>query len=158
MKRRRMAFMLMWVFSSMVCGMPAYALDSADIIALKKAGLSDAVIQTVMDEKVIETCAFSVNEIIDMKKAGLSNEAINSIIKKGSFTKDTQPVIYGTETKSLKSPTPEDLIALKKAGISDEVLKSIVKGSYDNNDPEHRRAWRMLENMGLIIDGGRLRR
>ena len=131
-----------------------FALDTADIVRLKKAGLNDAVIQTVMDEKVVETCAFSISEIIELKKAGLSNKTIISIIKKGSFTKDTQPVIYGTETKSIKTPTPQDLVALKKAGISDKVLNSIVLGSYDENDPEHRRAWRMLENMGLIIDGG----
>ena len=135
-----------------------FALDTADIVKLKKAGLNDAVIQTVMDEKVVETCAFSVNEIIELKKAGLSNRTIISIIKKGSFNKDTQPVIYGTETKSIKSPTPQDLVALKKAGISDNVLNSIVLGSYDDNDPEHRRAWRMLENMGLIIDGSGFRR
>ena len=136
----------------------AFALDTADIVELKKAGLSDAVIQTVMDEKVVETCAFSISEIIELKKAGLSNKTIVSIIKKGSFTKDTQPVIYGTETKSIKTPTPQDLVALKKAGISDNVLNSIVLGSYDDNDPEHRRAWRMLENMGLIIDGSGFRR
>ncbi len=136
----------------------AYSLDTADIVKLKKAGVSDQVIKTVMDEKVIETCAFSVDEIIELKKAGMSSETIDSIIKKGSFTKNNQPVVYGTETKSLRSPTPGDLIELKKAGISDEVLNSIVMGSYDYNNPEHRRAWNMLENMGLIVDGGGWRR
>ena len=32
---------------------------------------------------------------------------ISAIIKKGSFTEDAKPVIYGTETKSIKSLTPE---------------------------------------------------
>lgn len=144
-------------FAAFVMVVPAFPLDTSDIIKLKKAGLSDAVIQTVMDEKVVETCAFSISEIIELKKAGLSNKTIISIIKKGSFTKDTKPVIYGTETKSIKAPTPQDLIALKKAGISDTVLNAIVLGSYDENDPEQRRAWRMLENMGLIVDGGGFR-
>ncbi len=146
--------MLLWMLVSMADVGPAFSLDTADIIALKKAGLGDGVIQTAMDEKVIETCAFSVKEIVEMKKAGMSDQTIISIIKKGSFTKDAQPVIYGTETKSIKSLTPKDLIALKNAGISDEVLNSIVLGSYDSNDPEQRRAWNMLENMGLIVDGG----
>ncbi len=131
----------------------AFSLDTKDIIELKKAGLGSSVIETIMDEKAVETCAFTVTEIIDMKKAGMSDKAISTVIRKGSFTKDAQPVIYGTETKSIKSLTPEDLMALKKAGISDQVLNSIVLGSYDDNNPEHRRAWNMLENMGLIVDG-----
>jgi len=28
-----------------------------------------------------------------------------------------------------------------------------VSGSFNNDDEEHRRAWRMLDNMGLIVDG-----
>jgi len=150
----RMFFALLGVLTVLVYAGPALSLDTADIIALKKAGLGDGVIQTVMDEKSVETCAFSVKEIVEMKKAGMSDQTIIGIIRKGSFIKDAQPVIYGTETKSIKSLTPQDLISLRKAGISDEVLNSIVKGSYDNNDPEHRRAWHMLDNMGLIVDGG----
>jgi hypothetical protein len=145
---------LFWGIVMLLPIAPAYSLDAEDIITLNKAGLGDGVIQTIMDEKAVETCAFSVKEIVEMKKAGMSDESIISIIKKGSFTKDAQPVIYGTETKSLKTLTPEDLISLKNAGISDEVLNSIVKGSYDDNDREHRRAWHMLDNMGLIVDGG----
>lgn len=150
----RMFFALLGLLTVLAYAGPALSLDTADIIALKKAGLGDGVIQTVMDEKAVLTCAFSVKEIIEMKKAGMSDQTISDIIRKGSFTKDAQPVIYGTETKSIRSLTPKDLISLKNAGISDEVLDSIVKGSYDQNDPEHRRAWHMLENMGLIVDGG----
>lgn len=154
MTKKQTFFMLLWMLTIVAYAGVSFSLDTADIITLKKAGLGDGVIQTVMDEKAVETCAFSVEEIVEMKKAGMSDESIISIIKKGSFTKDAQPVIYGTETKSLKTLTPEDLISLKNAGISDEVLNSIVKGSYDDNDPEHRRAWHMLDNMGLIVDGG----
>jgi hypothetical protein len=154
MTKKKALFIFLWVLASVVYAGASFSLDTADIITLKKAGLGDGVIQAVMDEKAVETCAFSVNEIVEMKKAGMSDQTIIGIIKKGSFTKDAQPVIYGTETKSLKSLTPKDLIALKNAGISDEVLDSIVKGSYDNNDLEQRRAWSMLENMGLIVDGG----
>lgn len=158
MSKKRIFFVCLLFFAVGVGALPAFTLDTADIIKLRKAGLSDAVIQTIMDEKVVETCAFSVDEIIEMKKAGMSNQAIDSIVKKGSVTKDTRPVIYGAETKSIKTPTPQDLVALKKAGISDNVLNSIVLGSYDDNNPEHRRAWRMLENMGLIVDGSGWRR
>ena len=154
MFRKRIPNVLFWMILAFLPSTPALSLDAEDIITLKKAGLGDGVIQTVMDEKAVETCAFSVKEIVEMKKAGLSDEGISAVIKKGSFTKDAKPVVYGTHTKSIKSLTPDDVIALKKAGVSDEVINSIVSGSFDDNDPERRRAWRMLENMGLIVDGG----
>ncbi len=154
MRMKSLIWALFWLLVVFLPSVPALSLDTEDIITLKKAGLGDGVIQTVMDEKVVETCAFSVKEIVEMKQAGMSDESITSIIKKGSFTKDTKPVVYGTQTKSIKSLTPDDVIALKKAGVSDEVLNAIVSGSFDDNDPEYRRAWTMLDNMGLIVDGG----
>ncbi|OQY45214.1 MAG: hypothetical protein B6240_09055, partial [Desulfobacteraceae bacterium 4572_87] len=120
MTQKKPFFILLWALMIVAYGGVSFSLDTADIITLKKAGLGDGVIQTVMDEKAVETCAFSVKEIVEMKKAGMSDESIIRIIKKGSFTKDAQPIIYGTETKSLKTLTPEDLISLKNAGISDE--------------------------------------
>ncbi|MCD6293531.1 MAG: hypothetical protein J7M20_01115 [Deltaproteobacteria bacterium] len=132
---------------------PAFSLDSEDIVKLRKAGISGETIQTIMDQKVIEACAFTVDGILDMKKSGLSDEAIRRIIEKGSFMKDSDPVVYGDGTKSIKSLSPQDVVELKKAGVSDEVIDSIVSGSLNNDDEEHRRAWRMLDNMGLIVDG-----
>lgn len=154
MRMKSLIWVLFWMLVVFLPSAPALSLDTKDIITLKKAGLGDGVIQTVMDEKVIETCAFSVKEIVEMKQAGMSDESIAGIIKKGSFTKDTKPIVYGTQTKSIKSLTPDDVIAFKKAGVSDEVLNAIVSGSFDDNDPEYRRAWNMLDNMGLIVDGG----
>ena len=132
---------------------PAFSLDSEEIVKLKKAGISGETIQTIIDQKVIETCAFTVDGILDMKKSGLSDEAIRGIIEKGSFMKDSGPVVYGEGTKSIKSLSPQDIIELKDAGVSDEVIDSIVSGSFNNDDEDHRRAWRMLDNMGLIVDG-----
>ena len=132
---------------------PAFPLDSEEIVQLTKAGISGETIQTMIDEKVIETCAFTVPGILDLKKSGLSDEAIRGIIKKGSFMKDSGPVVYGDGTKSIKALSPEDVVELKKAGVSDDVIDSIVSGSFNRDDEEHRRAWRMLDNMGLIIDG-----
>ena len=131
------------------------ALDPKDMARLSEAGLGGQVIQTIVDEKVIETCAFTVDEIIDLKKSGLSNDAIEGIIKKGSFMKGPQKVVYGNTTHSVKNISPEDMIKLKKAGISDDVLKEIAKGNVDQDDMAHRRAWDMLESMGLLIDGRR---
>jgi len=131
---------------------PAFPLDSQDMASLRKAGISGETIQTIVDEKVIETCAFTVQGIVDLKKSGLSNEAIRGIIKKGSFMKDSEPVVYGDGTKSMKSLSPQDIVELKKAGVSDDVIESIVSGSFNKDDEDHRKAWRMLDNMGLIVD------
>jgi len=134
---------------------PVLALDPGDIVKLTKAGLNGKVIQTIIDEKAIETCAFTVEEIIDLKKSGLSNDAIEGIVKKGSFMKGPKTITYGDSTKSLRSVSPEDMIKLKNAGISDDVLKEIARGSINRDDEEHRRAWNMLNNMGLLVDGRR---
>ena len=132
---------------------PVLALDPGDIAKLTKAGLSGKVIQAIIDEKAIETCAFTVQELVDLKKSGLSDEAIRGIVKKGSFMKGPKTVTYGDSTKSLRSVSPEDMIKLKNAGISDDVLKEIARGSINRDDEEHRRAWDMLNSMGLLVDG-----
>ena len=134
---------------------PVFALDPDDIAKLTKAGLSGNVIQTIIDEKAIETCAFTIEEIVGLKKSGLSNDAIAGIVKKGSFMKGPKTVTYGDSTKSLRSVSPEDMIKLKNAGISDDVLKEIARGAINRDDEEHRRAWNMLNNMGLVVDGRR---
>ena len=143
-----------FLFTALICAGygVALALDSEDMARLTQAGLSGQVIQTIMDEKVIETCAFTVDQIIDLKKSGMSDQAIEDIIKKGSFMKGPQKVVYGESTQTLKHISPEDLTKLKKAGISDEVLKEIARGNMDSDDIEHRRAWDMLESMGLLVD------
>ena len=61
-------------------------------------------------------------------------------------------MVYGDGTKSMKSLSPQDVIELKNAGVSDAVIESIVSGSLNGDDEEHRKAWRMLENMGWIVD------
>lgn len=132
---------------------PAVAIDPDDMARLTQAGLGGSLIQKIMDEKVIETCAFTVDQIVDLKKSGMSDEAIEGIIKKGSFMKGPQKVVYGETTKGLRSISPDDMIKLKKAGISDDVLKEIARGNMDRDDIEHRRAWDMLDSMGLLVDG-----
>ena len=160
MMNKSISCVLVLILGLFLMSGPAFSLDSEDIVKLRKAGISGETIQTIIDQKVIETCAFTVDGILDMKKSGLSDEAIRGIINKGSFMKDSDPVVYGDGTKSIKSLSPKDIVELKKAGVSDEVIDSIVSGSFNNDDEEHRRAWRMLDNMGLIVDdrGGVLRR
>jgi len=152
--KRCICFTVGVALACMVCA-SVEAADPKDIARLSKAGLTGRVIQTIVDEKVLETCAFTVDEIIDMKKSGLSDDAIEGIIKKGSFMKGPQKIVYGDTTHTLKNISPEDMVKLKEAGIGDEVLKEIARGNMDRDDAEHRRAWDMLASMGLLIDGRR---
>ena len=69
----------------------ASAISGSGIVALKKAGISDRTIEIIVEEKVIETAAFCVDEIVNMKKAGLGEETIRMLVREGSFLKDAQP-------------------------------------------------------------------
>lgn len=139
-----------FLFSFLCAGL---CLDSKSVIMLKKAGISDETIQIIIEEKTIETCAFTAEEIVELKKAGISNETIQMLVKSGSFMKDTEPIIYGRDIKSIKFTTAKDIVELKEAGLSDDVIKAIIIcGSGDENDIERAKAWEMLNNMGIIID------
>lgn len=128
-------------------------LDGKDIIILKKAGISSETIQTIAREKTIETCSFTLQEIVELKNAGLKDKTIRMLIKDGSFMKDAEPIVYGKDIRSIKFTTAKDIIELKDAGVSDEVIQAIIIfGSRDVNDVERDKAWKMLKNMGIMID------
>ncbi|MDX1707172.1 MAG: hypothetical protein R3274_01155 [Desulfobacterales bacterium] len=129
-----------------------FGLKSDSIVRLKKAGVSDATIQLMVREKVVETAAFSVDEIIDMKKAGLSEKTIQMVIQEGSFLKDTAPIIYGKDVRSIEFTTADDIIALKKAGISNEVLQAIITVVGRSTDRDRQDAYRLLEDMEIRVD------
>jgi hypothetical protein len=119
---------------------------------LKEAGVSDRTIQVMVREKVVETSAFSVQEIIDMKKAGLSEKTIQMVIREGSFLKDTAPVIYGKDVRSIEFTTAQDIIELKKAGISDEVIQAILYVVGESTDSQRKDAWELLRDMEIRVD------
>jgi hypothetical protein len=136
---------------------PFAGLNSESIVRLKKAGVGDATIQIMVREKVVETAAFSVQEIIDMKKAGLSEKTIQMVIQEGSFLKDTAPIVYGKDVRSVEFTTAQDIIDLKKAGISDEVIQAILYVVGESTDSQRKKAYELLEDMEIWIDlrGGR---
>ena len=131
---------------------PIWGLDSKSIVRLKKAGVSDPTIQTVVREKAVETAAFTVDEIIDMKKAGLSEKTIQMVIEEGSFLKDTAPVIYGKDIRSIEFTTARDIVELKKAGVSDEVIQAIIYIVGESSDSQRQDAYDLLEDMQIRID------
>ena len=131
---------------------PISGLNSESIVRLKEAGVSDQTIQVMVREKVVETAAFSVQEIIDMKKAGLSEKTIQMVIQEGSFLKDTAPVIYGKDVRSIEFTTAQDIIELKKAGISDEVIQAILYVVGESSDSKRQDAWELLRDMEIRVD------
>jgi len=132
---------------------PGFCLDGSDAIKLKKAGINDETVQLIIKEKIIETCAFTVQEILKLKEAGLSDKTIRMLIENGSFMKDREPVVYGENLMSIKFTRATDIIKLKDAGVSDEVIQAVITcGSKSNNDSEKEKAWKMLENMGIMMD------
>jgi hypothetical protein len=131
---------------------PILGLNGEGILRLKKAGVSDTTIQIMVREKVVETAAFSVQEIIDMKKAGLSEKTIQMVIQEGSFIKDTAPIIYGKDVRSIEFTTARDVIELKKAGISDEVIQAILYVVGESTDSQRKNAWKLLRDMEIWVD------
>ena len=130
-----------------------FSLNNEDIIRLKKADISERTIELMIREKVIETCAFTVQEILDLKGAGLSDKTIQMLIKEGSFLKSSEPIIYGKDIRHIKFTTAKDIIDLKSSGVSDEVIQAIIViGSRGADDIEREKAWDMLKNMGIIVD------
>jgi hypothetical protein len=131
---------------------PISGLNSESIVRLKGAGVSDTTIQIMVREKVVETAAFSVQEIIDMKKAGLSEKTIQMVIQEGSFLKDTAPIIYGKDVRSVEFTTARDVIELKKAGISDEVIQAILYVVGESTESQRKDAWDLLRDMEIRVD------
>lgn len=135
---------------------PSWALSGRNIHELKKAGVSDQTIAVIVQEKVIETAAFSVDDIVAMKNAGVGEQTIRVIIKGGSSMNKSASVVYGRSTQTVRNISPEEIITLKENGVSDEVLQSVIEASRSDDQQDRDRAWRMLENLRLWIqDRGR---
>ena len=131
----------------------SYAMDNASMDALIKSGIGPNTLSAIIEEYVIETGAFSVEELISMKKAGFSDQSIEQIVRRGSFLKNSEPIVYGQRTWSLRHLTPDDIIRLKQAGLSDEVIVELVKNSGRNlSDSSREEAFNLLESMGIIVD------
>jgi len=130
---------------------PAWSLSGQNVVELKKAGVSDQTIQVIAREKVIETAAFSVDDIVAMKKAGVGEVTLQEIIKYGSFLKNSDPVVYGRSTQSVRNISPEEVVNLKKSGVSDDLIQSVIEASKSDDQQDRERAWRMLDNMQLRV-------
>jgi len=128
-------------------------LDANDMIRLKKGGFSDETIRIIKEEKIIETCAFTIQEILNLKLAGLSETTIQALVKEGSFMKSAGTVVYGNDVRSIRQLRTKDIVELKASGISDEIIRTlIIFGPGALNERDRESAWQLLKNMAIIID------
>jgi len=148
---RNIPAILFFLFFVFIIAHPGATVTGKDIFELKKAGVSDQTIQLIVKEKVIETAAFSVDDIVNMKKAGVTEKTLRILIEEGSFLGNSEPIVYGRETQSIRYINAQDVINLKNNGVSDSVIQSVIEATKSEDDKERERAWRMLENMDLRI-------
>lgn len=140
------AFLLWFV------ALPGWGLDSRELILLKEAGIEDQTIRLMIQEKTIETGAFTVEEILTLKKSGITEQTIQMLIQDQTFLKDRQTIVYGEEIKSVRFATVQDVIRLKEAGLSDEVIKAIIVVQRSEDSVQRQKAWDMLQSMGILVD------
>ena len=148
---RNVPAVLFCLFFVFIIAHPGATVTSKDIFKLKKAGVSDKTIQFIVKEKVIETAAFSVNDIVNMKKAGVTEKTLRILIKENSFMANSETIVYGRKTQSIRYISAQDVINLKNNGISDSIIQSIIEVTKSGDEKDRERAWRMLENMDLRI-------
>ena len=148
---RNIPAILFFLFFVFIIAHPGATVTGKDIFELKKAGVSDKTIQLIVKEKVIETAAFSVDDIVNMKKAGVTEKTLWILIEEGSFLGNSEPIVYGRETQSIRYINAQDVINLKNNGVSDSVIQSVIEATKSEDEKERERAWRMLENMDLRI-------
>jgi len=146
-------FFFALIFSFFVLAGGALGISGADLIRLKEAGLSDKTIELIIKEKTIETCALTVSEILSLRKSGVGDATIRMVVEQGSFIKEAGPVIYGKDIRPITFCTANDLIELKRAGLSDEVIRAIIVYSVKDRDhADCKKAWNMLNSMGIVVD------
>ena len=141
----------LWLSAVLVAAEPALAMDAKSVTRLKKAGVEDETIALMVQERSVETAAFTVEDILAMKSAGIGEATLRIFIREGSFMKDREPVVYGNELRSMRLSSVSDIIRLKEAGVSDQVLQAIVEVSR-RGVPVDRDQILLLREMGIWVD------
>jgi hypothetical protein len=142
---------LLFLFLVFVLAYPGATVTGKDLVELKRAGVSDRTIQLIVKEKVIETAALSVDDIVNMKKVGVNEKTLRILIKECSFLSNSDPVVYGRETQSIRHISAQDVINLKNNGVSDSIIQSVIEATKSSDEIDRERAWHMLENLSLRI-------
>ena len=77
-----LVIIIFWYVIFSVTG--ALAVNSKDIVMLKKAGVSDRLIKEIITSDAIPRALISVDEILEMKEANIGDEVILTIIQQGN--------------------------------------------------------------------------
>lgn len=152
MKLFKMVFLFLVILSILPSGKGS-CLESKEIIRLRNAGVDNTIIELIIKDKIIETCALTIDEIIELKEAGLNDKIILSFIKQRSFLKNAEPRYYGKTLHPVKSATIHDLIKLKEIGMSDDVIGKIISLNTKNLDSvEREEILDLLKDLEIFID------
>jgi hypothetical protein len=132
---------------------PGLAFDQEGLIRLKKAGISESIIETVLNEKIFETCALTADDIIYLKKTGFSDTLISAYIWRQSFLGREKKVYTNNRGSSkISRVTLEDLERLKEDGFSDDILKAIIASQSEGiENSEQSQILEMFEHMELSV-------
>jgi len=79
---KAIAIMILWHLVFSATG--AFAINSKDIVMLKKVGVSERLIKEIISSDAISRALISVNEIVEMKEAKIGDEVILAIIYQGN--------------------------------------------------------------------------
>ena len=87
----------------------------------------------------------------------MTEKTLRILIEEGSFLANSEPIVYGRETQSIRHISAQDVINLKNNGVSDSIIQSVIEATKSGDERDREWAWRMLENMDLRIyrPGGR---
>ena len=150
---KRLINLIFLIFFFSLFAAAGLCISGEDIIKLKKAGVSDTTVQLMVKEKTIETCAFTVEEIVNLKKAKVSDRTIQMLITEGSFTKNTETIVYGKDLRPIKFATVKDIIKLKNSGLSEKTIQAIISVTgKTGEDSQREKAWEMLKSMEIHIE------
>jgi len=155
---KKLVFSGFLILLTIITVQPAATLSGKGVLQLKKAGISDQTIELIAKEKVIETAAFTVDEIVAMKKAGVGETTLQMLVKEGSFLKNSESIVYGDSTRSIRFTSAQDVIELKQAGLSDEVIQAIIAVTGERYYSQEEEAFDLLRGMDIVVDGRRGRR
>jgi hypothetical protein len=143
-----------WILAALVglAASPSLAVSPGDLSRLTAAGLSDATLEAVVRERVVETAAFPVDDLLRLRAAGIGDDTIRVLVETGSFLRRSPAIVYGRSGRPLRLTSVADLLELKAAGCDDRVLEALVAAAGDAPDgPSARRAMEMLRELSLEI-------
>ena len=145
MKKYLCSLVVIWYF--ILTPIAVSAVSPADLVTLKKAGVSNEVITEVMSSNAIDRAIISVDEIVAMKAAGMPDETILTMIRRANPTvseldlEDAKDRSLGREIKRkemklylIKKQLDVSIYFLSKLITNPEIIKLVQDGKIASED------------------------